>query len=125
MCEQGSDELEILWEHNDSLISCISANLESFAEEASNERAGLISPEVKETILSFPADAKARARSLLMSVEKKIKGQPNYFHRLLSLLRGLPNPEFNAVASKLLSAYGELLHSPANQDITPLITMCC
>ena len=103
--EPSSDELCILWEHNDSLINCISAHLDSFAEEAC--RVGIVSPEVKDVILPLPLDTKTKARSLLQSIEERIKGQPTVFHQLLSVLQNLRIPTVNAVATDVLSKYGK------------------
>ena len=98
------DELSILWEHNDSLVNYISAHLDAFTQETC--RVGIISPEVKEVILPLPVDTKTKARSLLQSIEARIKGQPTVFHRLLSVLRNLPFPVVNDVATVLLTKYG-------------------
>ena len=106
--EPSSDELRILWEHNDSIINCISAHLDSFAEEAC--RVGIVNPEVKDVLLPLPLDIKAKARSLLQSIEGKIKGQPTVFHRLLSVLRNMPIPVVNAVATDLQNKYGKQAH---------------
>ena len=61
---------------------------DALAEEAC--RVDLIHPEVKAVLLSFPADSKAKARSLLQSIEGKVQGQPLYFHHFLALLKKLP-----------------------------------
>ena len=39
---------------------------------------------------SFPADAKTKARSLLQSIEGKIKDQPVCFNVFLAVLKKLP-----------------------------------
>ena len=39
---------------------------------------------------SFPADAKTKARSLLQSIEGKIKDQPICFNLFLAVLKKLP-----------------------------------
>jgi hypothetical protein len=51
---------------------------------------GLIHPESKRMLQSFPVDAKTKARCLLQSIEGKLKDQPIYFHLFLAVLKKLP-----------------------------------
>ena len=61
---------------------------DALAEEAC--KVDLIHPEVKDVLQSFPTNTKAKARSLLQSIEGKIKGQPHLFHHFLALLKKVP-----------------------------------
>ena len=76
---------------------------DALAEEAC--RVGLLHSDVKDMMLSLPVDAKTKARSLLQSIEGKVKGQPNLFHRLLAVLRNLP--ELTDLANLLQKTYGK------------------
>ena len=101
-----SNGLKILWEHNELLVDCISKELECFVDEAC--KVGLIHPEVRQMLLSLSADTNEKARSLLMTIEGKLKKQPLYFHHLLAVLTNLPQSEMNAVATTLQKKYGNL-----------------
>ena len=78
---------------------------DALAEEAC--RVGLIHPEVKAVLLSFPADSKAKACSLLQSIERKINGQPLYFHHFLALLKKLPGLVNLGIIHVLQKTYGK------------------
>ena len=78
---------------------------DALAEEAC--RVDLIHPETKDMMMSFPVDAKTKARSLLQSIEGKIKGQPHLFHHLLIVLKKLP--ELNHLGVTLQHTYGEAM----------------
>ena len=79
--------MAILWEHHDRIIDAIT-DPDGLAEEAC--KLDLIHPDAKRMLQSFPADPKTKARSLLQSIEGKIKEQPVYFHHFLALLKKLP-----------------------------------
>ena len=76
---------------------------DALAEEAC--RVGLVDPDIKDMLVLSSAGAKTKARSLLQSIEGKIKGQPNLFHRLLAVLRNLP--ELTDLANILQMTYGK------------------
>ena len=61
---------------------------DALAEEACE--VGLIHPDCKQMLHLFPADAKTKTRSLLQSIEGKIKDQPVCFHVFLAVLKKLP-----------------------------------
>ena len=54
---------------------------------------------------SFPVDAKTKTRSLLQSIEGKIKDQPVCFHVFLAVLKKLPGLAANLGAT-LQKIYG-------------------
>ena len=78
--------MAILWEHRDRIIDAIT-DPDALAEEAC--KIDLMHPETKDMLVSFPADIKTKASSLLQSIEVKIKGQPILFHHFLALLKKL------------------------------------
>ena len=65
---------------------------------------GLIHPESKRMLQSFPVNAKTKAHSLLQSIEGKVKDQPVYFHHFLALLRKLPG--LTNLGTALQKSYG-------------------
>jgi hypothetical protein len=56
---------------------------------------------------SFPADAKTKARSLLQSIEGKMKHQPVYCQVFLALLKKLPG--LANLGTTLQKTYGIIL----------------
>ena len=58
------------------------------ADESS--KIGLVHPETKDMLMSMPVDSRTKSRSLLQSIEGKIKSQPHLFHHFLALLKKLP-----------------------------------
>ena len=54
----------------------------------------------------FPADAKTKARSLLQSIEGKIKDQPVCSHAFLAVLKKLPGlANLGATLQKIYGSY--------------------
>ena len=93
---------------------------DALAEEAC--KVGLIHPESKRILQSFPADAKtAEARSLLQSVEGKIKDQPVYFQYFLALLKKLPG--LTSLGIIIQKTYGKLQY-PFYYYVEILVISC-
>ena len=61
---------------------------DALAEEAC--KVDLIHPESKRILQSLPIDTKTKSRSLLQSIEGKIKNEAVLFHHFLALLKKLP-----------------------------------
>ena len=68
---------------------------------------GLIHPECRRTLQSFPVDSKTKARSLLQSIEGKIKAQPGYCQVFLAVLKKLPG--LANLGATLQRTYGIIL----------------
>ena len=75
----------------------------ALAEEAC--KLELLSPEVKDVIInSCFGTVELKCRSLLQSVEGKVKGQDLHFHQFLAALRRLP--DLSQLATGLQTSYG-------------------
>ena len=90
-------------DHFEQLVDAIT-DPDALAEEACT--VGLLHPESKGMLQSFPADAKTKAHSLLLSIEGKIKDQPHLFHHFLALLRKLPG--LADLRSLIQDTYGKI-----------------
>ena len=76
---------------------------DALAEEAC--KLELVSAEVKDVIISGCfGEVENKCRSLLQSIESKVKGQDLHFHQFLAALRRLP--DLSQLASELQSSYG-------------------
>ena len=72
-------------------------------------RVNIISLDAKDDIIkdNYFGNVKAKTRSLLQSIEGKVKGQPSCFHRFLTALRS--SPDLSQLASILQGSYGEFI----------------
>ena len=72
-------------------------------------RVNIISLDTKDDIIkdTYFGYVKAKIRSLLQSIEEKVKGQPSCFHRFLTVLRSIP--DLSQLASVLQGSYGEFV----------------
>ena len=67
---------------------------------------GLIHPESKGILKSLPIDAKTKTRSLLQSIEGKIKDQPVCFNFFLAVLKKQPGlANLGATLQKIYGSY--------------------
>ena len=96
--------METLWEYFDELVDAIT-DPDALAEETCI--VGLIHPESKGILKSLPVDAKTKTRSLLQSIEGRIKNQPVYFNIFLAVLKKLPG--LANLGATLQRTYGIIL----------------
>ena len=106
MSDVSSPELDTWWEHYDLMVSSIK-DPDALAEGVC--RVNIISLDTKDDIIKddYFGNVKAKTRSLLQSIEGKVKGQPNCFHRFLTALRS--SPDLSQLASVLQGSYGEFV----------------
>ena len=72
-------------------------------------RVNIISLDTKDDIIkdNYFGNVKAKTRSLLQSIEGKVKGQLSCFHCFLTVLRSIP--DLSQLASVLQGSYGEFV----------------
>ena len=100
----SSPELAAWWENFDLMVSSIK-DPDALAEEAC--KLELVGREARDVFInSCFGTVENKCRSLLQSIEGKVKGQRLYFHQFLTALRCLP--DLSQLAAVLQSSYGRL-----------------